>query len=230
MIRRRSASPLCGTDARTTGTGPAVTKPTTYDAAGNTLTRPDAAGTAQTLTWTAEGRLASATTPAGTSTYLYDADGNRLLRKDPGKTTLYLGSNELTLNTAANTVTGTRYYATPGGTTIVRTSTGTLSYIAADHHNTGTTAIDAATLQVQRRVTKPFGEDRGTKPAAWPGERGFVGGTQDKTTGLTHLGAREYDPLIGRFISVDPLMVVDDPRQHNGYQYGNNSPLTESDP
>ncbi|WKV76280.1 RHS repeat-associated core domain-containing protein [Streptomyces sp. PCS3-D2] len=90
--------------------------------------------------------------------------------------------------------------------------------------------MDAATLQVQRRTAKPFGEDRGTAPAAWPGERGFVGGTQDKTTGLTHLGAREYDPLIGRFISVDPLMVVDDPRQHNGYQYGNNSPLTEWDP
>ncbi|MFJ7593536.1 hypothetical protein ACIQZO_40480, partial [Streptomyces sp. NPDC097617] len=33
-----------------------------------------------------------------------------------------------------------------------------------------------------------------------------------------------------RFLSVDPLMVVDDPRQHNAYQYGNNSPLTEWDP
>ncbi|MGW5852524.1 RHS repeat domain-containing protein [Streptomyces sp. NPDC055254] len=215
---------------RTTAASPSTTKPATYDAAGNTLTRPDAAGTTQTLTWTAEGRLASATTSAGTSTYLYDADGNRLLRKDPGKTTLYLGSNELTLNTATNTVTGTRYYATPGGTTIVRTSDGNWSYVAADHHNTGTTAIDAATLQVQRRVTKPFGEDRGTKPATWPGERGFVGGTHDEATGLTHLGAREYDPVLGRFLSVDPLMVVDDPRQHNAYQYANNSPLTESDP
>lgn len=215
---------------RTTGAGPSVTKPTTYDAAGNTLTRPDATDTGQTLTWTPEGKLASATTAAGTSSYLYDANGNRLLRKDPGKTTLYLGSNELTLNTAADTVSGTRYYSTPGGSTIVRTSDGKIAYIAADHHNTGTTTVDAATLQVQRRATKPFGEDRGAAPAAWPGERGFVGGTQDKSTGLTHLGAREYDPLIGRFLSVDPLMVVDDPRQHNGYQYGNNSPLTESDP
>ncbi|WP_327262960.1 hypothetical protein OG444_16845 [Streptomyces sp. NBC_01232] len=215
---------------RTTGTSPSVTANTTYDASGNTLTRPDAAGTTQTLTWTPEGKLASATTGAGTSTYAYDAAGTRLLRKDPGKTTLYLGSTELTLNTTTNTVTGTRYYTTPGGTAVVRTSDGKLSYVAADHHSTGTTAIDATTLQVQRRTTKPFGEDRGTAPAAWPGERGFVGGTQDKTTGLTHLGAREYDPLIGRFISVDPLMVVDDPRQHNGYQYGNNSPLTEWDP
>ncbi|NXY95778.1 RHS repeat protein [Streptomyces sp. BR123] len=215
---------------RTTGTGPAVTSNTTYDAAGNTLTRPDAAGTTQTLTWTPEGKLATATTAAGTSTYLYDADGNRLLRKDPGETTLYLGSNELTLNTLANTVTGTRYYSTPGGTTIVRTSDGKLSYVASDHHNTGSTAIDATTLQVQRRATEPFGEERGAAPAAWPGKLGFVGGTQDKTTGLTHLGAREYDPVLGRFISVDPLMITDDPRQHNAYQYANNSPLTESDP
>ncbi|MFJ3861873.1 RHS repeat domain-containing protein [Streptomyces sp. NPDC090085] len=127
-------------------------------------------------------------------------------------------------------MSGTRYYAAPGGTTIVRTSDGKISYVAADHHNTGTTAVDAATLQVQRRATKPFGEDRGSGPASWPGERGFVGGTQDKSTGLIHLKAREYDPVMGRFLSVDPLMVADDPRQHNGFQYGNNSPLTEWDP
>ncbi|MBT2452684.1 hypothetical protein J7F03_37725, partial [Streptomyces sp. ISL-43] len=213
-----------------TGTGTPVSKNLTYDNTGNTLTRPDTAGATQTLTWTSEGKLASATTTAGTSTYVYDAAGNRLARRDPGKTTLYIGSAELTRDTATDKVTGTRYYATPGGTTIIRTSTGKVSYVAADHHNTGTTAIDAATLLTQRRATKPFGEDRGTKPAAWPGERGFVGGTQDKTTGLTHLGAREYDPSQGRFLSVDPLMVVDDPRQHNAYQYANNSPLTNSDP
>ncbi|WP_240361051.1 RHS repeat-associated core domain-containing protein [Streptomyces clavuligerus] len=34
-----------------------------------------------------------------------------------------------------------------------------------------------------------------------------MGGTDDtKSTGLTHLGAREYDPSIGRFISADPLL------------------------
>ncbi|MFJ3882408.1 RHS repeat-associated core domain-containing protein [Streptomyces sp. NPDC090077] len=213
-----------------TGSGAAVTADRTYDSTGNTLTRADAAGAKQTLAWNAEGDLASVTSEAGTSTYLYDADGSRLLRRDPGKTTLYLGSTELTLSTTTNTVSGTRYYATPGGTAIVRGSDGSVSYVAADHHNTGTTAVDAATLQVQRRPTKPFGEERGAAPTAWPGEKGFVGGTQDKATGLVHLGAREYDPVLGRFLSVDPLMVVEDPRQHNGYQYGNNSPLTEWDP
>ncbi|MGE7386915.1 RHS repeat domain-containing protein [Streptomyces sp. NPDC004126] len=215
---------------RQTGTGPAAAAPVTYDATGNTLTRPDGTGGSQTLTWNEEGHLASATSKAGTSTYVYDADGNRLLRRDPGRTTLTLGSTELTLDTATNKVTGTRYYATPGGPTIVRTSDGKLSYVVADHHNTGTTAIDATTLQVQRRSTKPFGEERGTKPAAWPGEKGFVGGTQDTSTGLTHLGAREYDPRTGTFLSVDPVLTPGSSQSLNAYSYAHNSPLTTSDP
>ncbi|MFF4425523.1 RHS repeat-associated core domain-containing protein [Streptomyces sp. NPDC001549] len=213
-----------------TGTNPAVTVGSTYDETGNTKTRPDASGGTQTFTWSPEGNLASAKTAAGTSTYVYDASGNRLLRKDPGKTTLYLGSTELTLDTAANKVTGTRYYGAPGGAGVVRTSDGKLSYTAADHHNTGTTAINASTLQVQRRATKPFGEERGAAPSAWPGERGFVGGSQDRVTGLTHLGAREYDPRTGTFLSVDPIIDPGDPQTLQGYLYANNSPLTFSDP
>ncbi|MFD5137627.1 DddA-like double-stranded DNA deaminase toxin [Streptomyces sp. NPDC058378] len=47
---------------------------------------------------------------------------------------------------------------------------------------------------------------------------------------MTHLGAREYDPGIGRFISVDPIMDLADPQQINGYTYANNAPATLSDP
>jgi RHS repeat-associated protein len=34
---------------------------------------------------------------------------------------------------------------------------------------------------------------------------GFAGGLYDEDTGLIHFGYREYDPVIGRFISPDPL-------------------------
>ncbi|WP_390899137.1 RHS repeat-associated core domain-containing protein [Streptomyces mirabilis] len=67
-------------------------------------------------------------------------------------------------------------------------------------------------------------------PNTWTGDKGFVGGTNDTATALTHLGAREYDPATGRFLSVDPVFTATDPQQMNGYTYANNNPLTYSDP
>ncbi|MEO3868995.1 RHS repeat-associated core domain-containing protein [Nonomuraea sp. B12E4] len=80
----------------------------------------------------------------------------------------------------------------------------------------------------QRRQT-PFGAARGA-PVGFPGQKGFVGGTIDASTGLTHLGAREYDPSIGRFVSADPVMDLTDPQQMNAYTYSNNNPVTYADP
>lgn len=88
--------------------------------------------------------------------------------------------------------------------------------------------VNAATQQAAIRRETPYGTPRGAQPA-WPNDKGFVGGTKDNT-GLTHLGAREYDPAIGRFISVDPVLDLADPQQMNGYNYSNNSPVTASDP
>ncbi|MDH6492276.1 RHS repeat-associated protein [Streptomyces sp. SAI-127] len=51
---------------------------------------------------------------------------------------------------------------------------------------------------------------------AGPGRSGFLGKTRDTTTGLTHIGARECDPVIGQFISVDPLLEVDKQQTLNG--------------
>jgi len=75
--------------------------------------------------------------------------------------------------------------------------------------------------------TDPFGNPRNSTP--WPSSKGFVGGTTDPT-GLTHLGAREYDPGIGRFLSRDPLVNAANPQQINGYSYAGNTPVTAADP
>lgn len=90
------------------------------------------------------------------------------------------------------------------------------------------TAITVGTLALTRRKQLPFGQLRTTQSAAF-GTRGFVGGTNDPT-GLTHLGAREYDPTLGRFLSTDPVIDVNDPAQMNAYSYAHNNPLTKSDP
>jgi RHS repeat-associated protein len=90
-------------------------------------------------------------------------------------------------------------------------------------------AIDRETQASTVRRQNPFGVPRGGSTGAWPNTRGFVGGTSDDT-GLTHLGAREYDPGIGRFISVDPVQDLADPQQWNPYAYASSNPVTESDP
>jgi RHS repeat-associated protein len=136
---------------------------------------------------------------------------------------------ELRLNHGNQAVDATRYYTFGGRTVAMRTTTG-VRFLASDHHGTALLAIDAASGALTRRRTAPFGTIRGDAPQQWPGDKGFVGGTQDGTTGLTHLGAREYDPTVGRFISVDPLVEPSDPQQLQGYSYANNNPVTLSDP
>ncbi|OPC84707.1 hypothetical protein B4N89_30695 [Embleya scabrispora] len=217
-----------------TGTREAVTTGLTYDQAGNTKTRPGADANLQTLTWNEEDKLTKVASATGTGDYVYDADGNRIIRREAGKTTLYLGSDELTTNTdQSGPVVGTRYYQTAGGAAVVRNGNGMLVYVAVDHHGTPTSTLDATTLTATRRQSKPFGEPRGPQPTQaggqWPDDKGFLGKPTD-STGLTHVGAREYDPTLGRFISVDPVMDLTSAQQMHGYTYGNNNPTTISDP
>ncbi|WP_254712250.1 polymorphic toxin-type HINT domain-containing protein [Streptomyces sp. TRM64462] len=201
-----------------------------YDAAGNTTKRV-IGGNAQVLEWNATGKLAKATEANGDqTTYLYDAGGNRIQRKDSTGTTVYLPGMELKLSADGTKTEATRYYTFAGQTVAVRTNDGKVSFIASDHHGTGEVAIDSTTGAVSQRRFDPYGVERGQATGMWPGEKGYVGGTIDKSTGLTHLGAREYDPVIGKFISVDPIIDYTQPQQINGYAYANNSPVTLSDP
>lgn len=217
----------------TTATGPDAAKNTvayTYDAAGNTATITGGATGDQTLTWNDQGKLATDTTSAGTTTYLYDTDGNQVLRTDPGQATLFLGDEQIAENTTTSALSGTRYY-TVGGTTIAqRTSTGDVQYLIPDRQGTDTLAVDYQTLATTRRQYLPFGSTRGTVPTTWSGDKGYIGGTPDPTTTFENLGAREYDPANGRFLSADPVTETTDPTQLSGYDYAGNDPVSASDP
>ncbi|MFI7024753.1 RHS repeat-associated core domain-containing protein [Micromonospora sp. NPDC049900] len=225
-----SARPHAVTNITATG-GANWSRNYSYDNAGNTITRPTPSGATQTLTWNPEGRVDSITEGGSTTSSRYDADGNRLTRTDTTGETLYLpGGLEVRYTNSTAAKTATRYYSHSGITVAVRTSSA-LHWIIADHHGTAEVAINATTLAVAKRRTLPYGDTRGNGTGTWPTamDKGFVGGTKDPT-GLTHIGAREYDPFIGRFISVDPVMDLADPQQMHGYAYANNSPATYSDP
>lgn len=215
-----------------------------YDETGNATSRPGTQAQ-QTLKWNTEGQLVSTSEPAtGTkpkldTSYLYDASGELLIRRasGDGDTVLYLGATEVHLTTkgTTKTLTGTRYYSAAGQTIAVRTATNgitgsKLSFLAGDPHGTASLVMDSTTWAITKRYTTPFGAPRGTKPANWPDDKVFLGKPADASTGLTHIGAREYDPTIGQFISVDPLLEVDKHQSLNGYSYAENNPATSSDP
>ncbi|MBP2330660.1 RHS repeat-associated protein [Kibdelosporangium banguiense] len=198
-----------------------------YNAVGQTTSRVKP-GANQTLTWDREGHVSSVTDNGKTTSFVYTADGARLLRKDPNGTTLYLDKQEIRLATGTSTPTVTRYY-THGAGTVAMHDGSSMSWLAGDHQGTSQIVMNPTTLAVTKRRQLPYGSPRGAE-ATWPDERGFVGGAKDSSTGLTHIGAREYDPAMGRFISVDPIMDPADPQQMHGYAYANNSPITFSDP
>ncbi|MFJ3492991.1 DNA/RNA non-specific endonuclease [Streptomyces sp. NPDC086091] len=208
-----------------------------YDKAGNTTGRQHG-GTQQTLEYDIEGQLRKVSEPVEgggtrTTSFLYGADGERLIRTGAdGSRTLYLGDAELTVNAANTTAKAERFYGLPDGSTLVRATGGVRRLMLADHHGTSHTVVDLVdpAMGVTRRKSMPFGEARGQQPTSWPGQRGFVGGTVDPDTGLTRLGARDYDPATGRFLQIDPLVEYGQPATLNPYTYSNNAPATFSDP
>ena len=162
---------------------------------------------------------------------MYDADGNLLIRRDPATATLYLDDEQISLDDSTNTVTGTRYYAINGTVVASRTGNRNPVYLIPDRQNTNQLAITSDTQTVTRRQYLPFGQPRGTTLSTWPGgDKGYVGGTPDPTTNLENLGAREYNPATGRFLSADPVLETTDANQTNGYDYAGNDPVTSSDP
>ncbi|MFR0359252.1 RHS repeat-associated core domain-containing protein [Streptomyces sediminimaris] len=217
----------------TTATGPnasANTASYSYDTSGHTTKITGGSLGDQTLTWNDQGKLATDTNTTGTTSYLYDTSGNLVLRTGPSKAQLMVGDEEITENLSTQALSGTRYYSVAGATIAERSSSGAIQYLIPDHQGTATLAVDAQTQSVTRRQYTPFGATRGTAPTSWPGDRGYVGGTSDAATGLENLGAREYDPATGRFLSADHVLALDNPESLNGYDYADNSPVTHADP
>jgi RHS repeat-associated protein len=217
-----------------TATTPQITSRDTYtyDASGNTRTRV-LGGDTQTLEWDRQGELTKVVNADGTTTsYKYDAAGERILRDTTDEKTFYLPGMELRLDKTTSKVTATRYYQFGNMTVAMRDGTG-VHYLASDHQGSAELAIKPATGETTRRRMDAFGNPRDeatSSSAGWVNDKGFVGGTIQQSTGLTTLGAREYDADTGRFLSADPLIFFEDPQQINGYAYANNSPVTMSDP
>ncbi|MGW1950935.1 RHS repeat-associated core domain-containing protein, partial [Streptomyces sp. NPDC001940] len=186
-------------------------------------------------TWTKLGQLETVKTTKSSgqelTRYTYDADGNLLVRNSPQEIVAYLGGMDLQ-TTDGKTVTATRYYSAGAAAVAMRTTGpngGKVTYLMADTQASTQLTVDAATGSSTRRRYTPFGDERnGTLPTGT--DRGFLGKTEDTATGLSLLGARAYDPKLGRFLSPDPLSAPYAPQALSAYSYSGNDPINYSDP
>jgi RHS repeat-associated protein len=221
-----------GPDALTTG-GSTATSTFGYDPAGNMTSSATPANGPQTMTWDADGKLASVSGGKGATGYVYDADGNLLLQENPGSATLYLPGEQLTATTSSSgttTVTGARIIALPSGGDVVRTgATTSYSFEIPDQQGTSELSLDnTAQIPAWRQYT-PYGAPRGTA-VAWIDNRGFLNQPADPGTGLDYIGARAYNPQTAHFNTTPPDHNTADPQDLNPYDYAQDNPVTNSDP
>ncbi|MEZ7006370.1 ricin-type beta-trefoil lectin domain protein [Streptomyces sp. AD55] len=174
--------------------------------------------------------------PQNDTRHLYGPDGSRLLTVKGKQATLHLGESEVTVQRGGTLVNTQRTYAAPGGA-VMRHSFGTASEslvaLAGDHQgSTYAEVVLNGEMPVRIRKQDPFGNQRGTDTAGvnFQSHTGFLGATRDDASGYQPLGARLYDPVVGRFLSADPVLDLNDRLQSNGYAYAHNNPVTMSDP
>ncbi|MBU1016528.1 hypothetical protein KJ657_05585, partial [Patescibacteria group bacterium] len=118
-------------------------------------------------------------------------------------------------------------------------------YFLTDHLGSVDAVLDEQGNVVERRDYLPYGQERFVHEELNSPQtpHKFTGKELDSETGLYYYGARYYDPVTGRFITIDPMLLVLDkmsqaqrnaflsnPQNLNMYSYVQNNPVRYTDP
>lgn len=106
-----------------------------------------------------------------------------------------------------------------------------VTYYHTDITGSPIAATNSSGVVIWREEFTPYGEKALQEVASESNRLWFTGHHHDDQTGLTYAGARHYDPMIGRFMAVDPM--GSDPANQfsfSRYVYANNNPYGYVDP
>lgn len=172
-------------------------------------------------------------TNLNTASYEYDGNLKRVKSVINGKTiyNVYDAAGALAYIYEPSGDRKTDYIHAGGMLIAQRDRVGTPTYVHTDH--LGSPVQESTTsgaLQNGERFM-PYGLTM-NNPSAHDDKLGFTGHIKDSATGLNYMQARYYDPLMGRFLSIDPVTFVDlpNPAQFNRYAYTWNDPINGTDP
>lgn len=187
----------------------------TYDAVGNVTN-----DSRNTYVYDAENRVISIN--SGATTYTYDAGGGRLT-KTTGTTTIryYFGVAEKTNSAWTKILVGT-----PAGT--VEWDNGSVLFKSNDHLGSPRIITNASGAVIGRTDLFPFGEiwsETGTST-----KYKFSGKERDSESGNDYFGERYNNSNSGRFLTIDPVIHLNDPQSFNPYVYTRNDPINLVDP
>ena len=231
------------TDSLAKTNGGTGNRAATYDSRGNV----DRLG-GQYFSYDATNRPSSMTGDVE-ATYRYDGHGRRVrsvVWKDTGyvvRYNVYGASGDLIFNVQIDRTEGTDHYVTTmvkmDGQSIARVkSTGRVwnytdevTYLHNDHLGSAGSGTLADGTIAWREEYSPFGLTM-QNDASNDNQAGYTGHIKDSDTGLNYMQARYYDPVIGRFLSVDPVGFLDtqNPSFFNRYRYCSNDPVNCTDP
>ncbi|WP_032607077.1 RHS repeat domain-containing protein [Pseudomonas avellanae] len=106
-----------------------------------------------------------------------------------------------------------------------------VTYFHNDISGSPMVATDATGNLLWKESYKPYGEKLNQTNPVSSNKIGFHGKTFDDNTGLSYMGERYYDPLLGRFMGTDPVDFQEgNLHSFNRYAYANNNPYKFSDP
>ncbi|HRK67137.1 MAG TPA: RHS repeat-associated core domain-containing protein, partial [Hyphomonas sp.] len=218
-----------------------------YDANNRLSSHTDTAGSPRSLTYDARGNVTALGPMSFTyntsdqptwiggsgitdTTHLYDGHMRRVRSASSGVTrySVYDASGSLI---EIDEVGGAKTdYIRASGMTLARIAGSTVTWLHHDHLGSAVAGTNSAGTVVWRESEQPFGEDW-QSAAANDNQAGYTGHVEDAATGLTYMQARYYDPVIGRFLSIDPVgFSPARPDMFNRYAYAGNDPVNMIDP
>lgn len=104
----------------------------------------------------------------------------------------------------------------------------TVTYYYTNPQGTPLATADAAGNILSTADYRPYGAQVLGTPEAGPGYTGHV---NDPDSGFVYMQARYYDPIVGRFIGVDPAGPTSgNAFDFNRYSYASNNPVVNIDP
>ncbi len=227
----------------------------TYDANGNLTgeVQRDAsnnviAAKGRTETYTSFNMPKTIVTPTSSLTFVYDSEHQRSKQIAANVTTIYLNPDNnggllYEKDVKSNGIIEHRNFITAGGQVIAVAKqsgvTTTISYLHRDNMGSTSAVTDEAGSVIERLAYEPFGKrrfsygslDTNNTVVGVNTNRGYTNHEHLDTVGLIHMNGRVYDPVIGRFMTADPIIqAADNLQSYNRYAYVMNNPFMYTDP